>query len=910
MAIYSPMDGEQFWSTPICSESLVPLPQSWHSTQYPAKSFSTKSSSSKLPAVKRTRRGFGKRKANTNRNKSNNNKTKLSLLGSNANGIKSKMSSLKDNINNFRPTIITLQETKSRQKGLVKLQGYQIYENIRTCNLGGGLLTAIDEKLDSAVITEDENFDILTVQFQVDHKEVRIINAYGPQEDCNQEYTLSFWQRIEEEVLSARDNDCLVLIQLDANAKLGKGIIQNDPNDISNNGCILLDLVKRLNLTVANSLDRCSGVITRERVTTDGIERSVLDYILVCDRMRDSLESMMIDDKRNFTLTRFLRKKVIRSDHNILYSTFSIKFNNRKPTIRKEIFKLREKEGQQKFLKLTSTDNEFSGIFSSNLSFPHQASLLFKKIKDTMQRSFTKVRVMKGGRIAPRMKDQEEIFLAKRRQLMMFLQSCSCSEKRSEVEADLERIEEYLAKISGEKNTTIVKEHIGSVEVSDGRFNNHMFWKLKSKLCPAVGDSPMAKRDKNGNIITAPESLKLLYADTYSERLSNRIMKSQLMDVFHLKEELWTSRIKELHLKKTEAWTINQLRDVLKKLKVNKSTDPNMMINELFKEGCIGQDLENALLLLCNGIKETFHIPTFISKQNICTIYKNKGSRLDMKNDRGIFILTTLRRIIDNLLYQDKFNFLDANMSDSNVGSRKGRQVKNHLFIVHGVINSVINGKEECVDIHFYDLQQAFDALWLADCMIDIFDTIPSDKRDEKLALLYKLGEENHVAVKTPYGLTKRMKIPQIVQQGGTWGPVMCSNSIDCLGKKLWRRGDHCYLYKNVVNILPLAMMDDISAISKCGYDSLIMNSYINTQIELKKLRFHVPDSNGKTKCHKLHVGCKSGHCPLLKVHGTVMQEVEEDEYLGDVICHDGNNKKNIQKRVGKGMGRIVRRPD
>ena len=83
----------------------------------------------------------------------------------------------------------------------------------------------------------------------------------------------------------------------------------------------------------------------------------------------------------------------------------------------------------------------------------------------------------------------------------------------------------------------------------------------------------------------------------------------------------------------------------------------------------------------------------------------------------------------------------------------------------------------------------------------------------------------------------------------------MCSNTIDCIGKKLWKRGETCYLYRNLVNILPLAMMDDISAISKCGNDSLIMNTYINTQIELKKLRFHVPDSQGKTKCHKLHVG-------------------------------------------------------
>ena len=71
--------------------------------------------------------------------------------------------------------------------------------------------------------------------------------------------------------------------------------------------------------------------------------------------------------------------------------------------------------------------------------------------------------------------------------------------------------------------------------------------------------------------------------------------------------------------------------------------------------------------------------------------------------------------------------------------------------------------------------------------MLDVFDTLPPDSRDDKLALLYQLSVENHVAVNTPHGQTDRMVIPHLVQQGGTWGPVLCSNSIDSIGKKLWR---------------------------------------------------------------------------------------------------------------------------
>ena len=101
-------------------------------------------------------------------------------------------------------------------------------------------------------------------------------------------------------------------------------------------------------------------------------------------------------------------------------------------------------------------------------------------------------------------------------------------------------------------------------------------------------------------------------------------------------------------------------------------------------------------------------------------------------------------------------------------------------------------------------------------------------------------------------------------------------------------------------------MIDDINAIAKCGIESLELNTYINTQIELKKLRFHTPDKNGKSKCHKIHIGKTNGFCPQLKVHGTIMENVHEDMYLGDVISSDGKNKKNVEKRISKGLGIIT----
>ena len=413
----------------------------------------------------------------------------------------------------------------------------------------------------------------------------------------------------------------------------------------------------------------------------------------------------------------------------------------------------------------------------------------------------------------------------------------------------------------------------------------------------------MAKKDKDGNMVTSSEGIKKLYLETYQTRLKHQKIKDDLHDIQELKSKLWQSRLENIEVKKTPDWNINQLNKILKGLKNNKSRDPNGMANELLKDGYIGADLKEALLLLINGMKQHKINPDFMTLADITSIFKNKGSRYNLENDRGIFILTVMKKIFDKMVYADFYEDINDHMSDSNIGSRRNRNIKDHLLIMHGIINSVIRGNQECIDIQIYDIEKAFDSLWLEDSLNDIFDSLTKDNKNDKLAMLYEMNRQNLVAIKTPFGLTDRVNMENIVQQGGTWGPMLCSNSIDTIGKKCVERGTHAYLYKNTAKIIPLGYVDDLGGISKCGTESIELNTFLTTQIELKRLKFHQAKENGKSKCKKMHVGKTSKTCPILRVHDSSMEEVSEITYLGDIISKDGRNTKNIKNRVSKGMG-------
>ena len=194
------------------------------------------------PVLKKSNRG-GKR-SKKNRLIKNKKRFKFSIMGNNTAGLKSKKDSLSHIIKVLDfPSCITLQETKFISRGNIKLDNYDIFEKVRTDKGGGGLLTAVDQNLDPAEVEcSNSEVEILIVQCQVNNMKMRIINCYGPQESDSELKRLEFWQTLEQEIVCARAEDCLVLVQMDANAKVGKSIITGDPNDQSENGHLLVEM--------------------------------------------------------------------------------------------------------------------------------------------------------------------------------------------------------------------------------------------------------------------------------------------------------------------------------------------------------------------------------------------------------------------------------------------------------------------------------------------------------------------------------------------------------------------------------------------------------------------------------------------------------------------------------------------
>ena len=119
------------------------------------------------------------------------------------------------------------------------------------------------------------------------------------------------------------------------------------------------------------------------------------------------------------------------------------------------------------------------------------------------------------------------------------------------------------------------------------------------------------------------------------------------------------------------------------------------------------------------------------------------------------------------LIYNTKYPEIDRNISDCQMGARKGKNCKTNIFIINGIINDVMKSKRmKPVLLQIYDYAKMFDSKNLKKAISDIYD---AGLKDDNLVLIHKANEEVNMAVNTPSGLSERQMIKTTFLQGDTW---------------------------------------------------------------------------------------------------------------------------------------------
>ena len=298
---------------------------------------------------------------------------------------------------------------------------------------------------------------------------------------------------------------------------------------------------------------------------------------------------MVIDVDKKYVLTNYgqVRKggKATDSDHATEFMDLDLKIVFEKPE-RRELWNFKNKEAQENFKVLTSETTEFSDCFSNKLPLLNQIANWKTVFNAFCRKAFQKIRITKKKFNKPTPNEVTKL-IDERNNLM----------NTGRVE-EAKELDETISNFEAELNRNHIMKHFKRFSEDPFKVNLGQVWKTMDRIWPKVGvTKPTAKKNHKGRVVSAPTEIKKLLAKEYKERLRTRPAKPGFEHLRGRRKRICNMKLKLAEANHSSLWTMADLEKALKDLKINKCRDHEGLINEIFRNNVIGDDLRCSIKL-------------------------------------------------------------------------------------------------------------------------------------------------------------------------------------------------------------------------------------------------------------------------------------------------------------------------
>ncbi len=813
----------------------------------------------------------------------------LKILYNNINGYSSKRESLNKIVKDIQPDIVALCETKKCGKiNKDDLYGYQILESDLKRGKEGILIAVKDNIFKSIRDVSDVNNElknIMVTKIEFPSVVLRVIIAHSPQEDDKQDMREEFTEELSVQIERGMSSGEKVIVLGDFNGRLASDGQTITGGSSSPNGKALCEVVENYQLKVGNFSEVTTGKWTRIQARKDGsVAKSVLDYVLMGKNLFDNMKDMYIDEEKIYCPYREINRKgkkhIIYSDHCPIILNFDLELGEvLRDNIKKKVWDFSEegfaKYGEESQKEITVSQN-------------HSMTTVYGEWVDNFEallgRSFYK-KTIKFSRTDDGKLNQKN--LKGIRSLLLPIA------KRGKIQRGV--VQEYVNKLVEketilEANLRAKRLHEAMLQLSEEeKFSPMGYWKLKQAAKKKKrGELNMLSVIKeNGVEVERAGAVKEAYKEEFEKRLENRKPYPDWVRYTEETNEVVRRWLSSKSSEESDPFLPSEMNCVIKSLK-NNSPGLDGYPPSLFKRAGVG--VRKSLLEVINMIKASKDIPEQWDLVKIVAIYKQKGSKKMLKYYRGIFLTIVISKIFEKLIknrIEDQLN----NVNILQAGSRKNRGGPDNVFLLRGCIDHHLFTKQSLF-VTAYDFEQAFDSLWLEDCVLSL-KKIGVGK--DMLQLIYNLNKNAKVTVQTPHGMTTTFTTDPIVKQGTVLGPILCSTST----------GEHCEESTGVaVGTLLLASLlyvDDIIDVTNTINDRKLAHEIAMVFGRKKKIFY------SGTKCYSMAINYDADNVPILKINEeSNVVDTDEIVYLGDVFNEKGNNDGLISDRVKRGTKAMI----
>ena len=790
---------------------------------------------------------------------------------------------LAEEIEKFNVDILAITETKKKGQGVENIgpnhvlifSGVDVRERARA---GVGLL--VHKKLENLI--ENWNFispRLLEVNIKPKDREIKLLIAYGPNEDANKEEKDKFESNLQIAAENLKPKQELMILG-DLNARVGNnaetacGVIGREGETITSpNGERLIDFCLKNNMKIANTFFPHKDIHKYTRVNEDRNEKSIIDLIIVTSSLFYSTMNVRVK-----------RGAEIFSDHHLVIAKMRLltEESKRKETEKKTTkIKIEElSKTEVKLLYQARIQTCISEIqIDPDISTLDEKWQQYKKILLNCAEETCGRKQIKGNtkRTAWWNEKVQTRIRAKKEAWKKYLQTKKPEDrmdyvsKRNIVKEEVRKAKQKQWEEFGQK---LQESHQG---------NQKLFWGAmkgirKTKTCPI-----RQIKNKEGETVKEKDEI----VDTWRKYFQELHNPPRTYETRRTKQSIENEENQDDETE-DEDIKMEEVQIAIRKVKVRKSPGADEIHPEMIKSQ--GREADKLLHAICQQAWRMKQVPDDWKRGIIVPIHK-KGSTMDCSNYRGITMLSVPGKIYARILEARLREKVEDKIEEQQSGFRPGRSVQDHIFTTRQVIEKFIERNKD-LHICFIDLEKAFDTVRREELWLSLREhNVEKNLIDAIKSFYYKATG----AVRVASNLSQEFEVGIGVRQGCILSPLLFIIFMDSVAKACSKmRKMNVGMWKlKPINLTSLSFADDLALFGTSEKDLQHNINMLNNQLSKRGMKINAKKTktvlvSRETKTHNLQLGREK------------LEQVKNYKYLGVMINSEGRLREEVSQRIQK----------